>query len=483
MTPGILVRVGLVVRTPFPVGTSVWQSGSDRWNLTVFAKATYALVHGGKSDLSPQQVPIAPRDRAPSKTTADIVVVGHAHAAPDRPVQGVLTRLRIGDLERALRVERVDGSIPELGPREPGWPEDIENDDDARSWARRFASDQARFDGPPPEAFDFEIFSIAPQLQRPAALQLESAIVLEHLHPTELLLATRLRLIRPRARRIHPKTGDAHELLLAADTLWVDADDGTVSVVWRGVTPLGSAPDDVGDVVVTMESAQEGKSVSPSAAPEAGSRHPLDQRHDSVRARSTRTGNTPRTAPLPPLMPSGDTLEMSPVADEDRAAAVIEGASTLADEATTEPLYINLLRCAEIEARLSARADKRAAVLHEEKLSEDDWTRMLEKWTSRVQQECQQGITLRRQRYDDAFTTKLEEHRGPFSPELGARIIVATERGELSELTSDLSLSIDELLKVDRALSHRAAGDEKRQRETTLEVARLRGGESPPGSA
>jgi hypothetical protein len=85
---------------------------------TLIVKGTFKVKSDGRVDLAETQLPIAygdttypdgsgtqfEADVAPFKPRADIVVVGHAHAPGEAAVQGLDVSLRVGAMQRVLRV-------------------------------------------------------------------------------------------------------------------------------------------------------------------------------------------------------------------------------------------------------------------------------------------------------------------------------------------------------------------------------------------
>lgn len=86
---------------------------------------------------------------------------------------------------------------------------------------------------PLPEDLDPLFFQAAPPDQTTREIKPNEKIVLENLHPQHGHLVTTLPGLRPRAVADRA-TGEREEIMLVADTLWIDADRGIASVVWRG---------------------------------------------------------------------------------------------------------------------------------------------------------------------------------------------------------------------------------------------------------
>jgi hypothetical protein len=255
---------------PFSVGTLFWQDQKGSFTLSVCAKGTFLLLNDREAALSELQEPIsearfvdddplaslyAPADLVPFKPRADIVVVGHAYAPEERPVDALVARFSVGGLSKtigvvgdrvwtegpdglepgppvpftkmALRFERaargpdnpvgvdltrvptvseaalpnletvddafVDGRVVGCGPIPPGWAaRRALLDPDAWRWA----DDRA---GPAPASFNFGFYNAAPRDQQVDLLRHGSIIALENLNRTHPRLETRLPLVRAKA--------------------------------------------------------------------------------------------------------------------------------------------------------------------------------------------------------------------------------------------------------------------------------------------
>jgi hypothetical protein len=289
----------------------VWQPRVSAYALTLICKATFEL-RPNECVLAPEQEEpsdadtywnddsrrsvVAPSDRAPYKPRADVVLVGHAYAPKREPARSIMTRLVVGEIDKAIEVwcdrgvrtragqllegqrqtkmlltwERAAGgpetsnpvgmrfdappdhygmvAIPNLQPPgvHLGKPGDtfvpIGYGPIAPHWpgrtlklyrhAARFAASGWE-EQPIPENFDYGYFNVAPPDQQVAELRPNERIVLENLHPQHERLVTSLPGIRPRAVADRA-TGEREEVALAADTLWIDTDRGIFTLVWRG---------------------------------------------------------------------------------------------------------------------------------------------------------------------------------------------------------------------------------------------------------
>ncbi len=109
-----------------------------------------------------------------------------------------------------------------------------------------------------PEDFDWAYFNAAPRDQQVAGyLRGDERVTLEGLHPEIARLETTLPGIRPRCfvRRAGDDASALEEARLVLDTAWIDADKGTLVLVWRGAIPVRSKHfEDIAAVIVGQES-------------------------------------------------------------------------------------------------------------------------------------------------------------------------------------------------------------------------------------
>jgi len=110
----------VVNSTPFLVGFLPWEDLEGRPKLTVVLKATLAIRHGEVTAIASEQLPLFladvpysddpnatvrfEADMAPFKPSADIVLVGKAHAPGGRPVTDLEVKLRVGSLEKSIHI-------------------------------------------------------------------------------------------------------------------------------------------------------------------------------------------------------------------------------------------------------------------------------------------------------------------------------------------------------------------------------------------
>jgi hypothetical protein len=239
-------------------------------------------------DNSPMRTVRAASDLVPYRPAVDVTAVGHARAPAGHPVAALSVRLALyrgaalldktihvfGDravatpmqvalFERIpLRYERAYGGLLfEKNPLGLGAGRDavalpnlVSPLDPARVAGfgpiSRYGAERRKLlgDAPKkrvegailevPDGFGWEYFHNAPDDQRIPALHGDEWLILDGMHPLRSRLQTQL----PGARavaRVYPATPDPiRDLELVADTLTIDGDAETFSVVWRGAFPL-----------------------------------------------------------------------------------------------------------------------------------------------------------------------------------------------------------------------------------------------------
>ncbi len=285
--PVELVSVG---DAPSACAAVAWRVG-DELRITVVVKATFGVVPDGEARaVAPP--PIVVRDvyfrddprrslrmcseTAPYLAQAEVLLAGHAYALPQRPVTSLTARLAVlrgTDLifdkavivagERGSRGElkpfqhapllyelaRFDPELNPVGvPPERGEPRIFSPRSPthvagmgplSRTWPARARAlggappgplEGLRLDIPP--GVDWGYFQASPADQRMDFLQGDETIVLSGLHPTLPVARTRLPGVTPRAR-VYRDGAPQQDLALFADTLAVDTDQQTLTVVFR----------------------------------------------------------------------------------------------------------------------------------------------------------------------------------------------------------------------------------------------------------
>lgn len=234
------------LRLHAPLAASVihWQAPHPA--ITVVVSATFELTDEPTLERHPIPLdrevagPVAPErwrvsEEVPWKKSPEVLLVGHACGATPSDVLPV--RLAVGTVDKRcvavagapsehiplssafLRTAEHGGEITRTAPTTPRVP----------GWDRRRL----------PAETDFEAFNCAPRDQRLRVLEPGMPIRLEGTLMGLGQCETRIPRFRPAAFLADPESPpDAwRALALTCDTLWLDADAGVGTVVWRGVCP------------------------------------------------------------------------------------------------------------------------------------------------------------------------------------------------------------------------------------------------------
>jgi hypothetical protein len=489
---------------PLPVGSLVWLTWSGAFVLTVVCKATF-LLRSVESPLAEEQDPIFDADQywnddprealrvatdlVPFKRRADVILVGHGFAPAGDPVRSLRVRLSVAGVDKSIEIygDRVythegvfrDGSrftkspllwrhaaggpgtanpvgirhdapwdtygqrlLPRLqppglwvtgpevipivgfGPIAPTWPQRLEKlHVHARGW------DPQRWNQRPlPRDIDTAYFNAATADQQVEAIRPDERIVLENLHPVLSHLATNLFPVVPVAVVERPGQ-PAEGAPFVCDTMWIDSDRGVCTLSWRARILL-SGPNDPGRVVVTLAGMP--------AAPILG--------ETTVAGAPSLTGRPASAAPGPtPAAPPGPAARPPPAASSPPPPPA-------------DPFSVE--RCAAIAASY-ARTRDQVALLAENGLTEDEWDALEQRWAQALRLDAEQDRTDRLATYDRAYVARLEEERGPITPEAYARLALAHERDRaaLTRALRDLELPWGATPRILRVFSERMAAD------------------------
>jgi hypothetical protein len=303
-----------------PVGGFFWQPRFGGHAFVVVAKATFelrpklarlamvqdALTSGDRHwQDDPAQSVYAPDDLVPFRDGVDVTLVGDAVAHKPAGSHTLVTRLRVGDVDKKivvfgerwsnedgritrgkpfrrmpLRYEHAhggDGSdnpigidrhrdsgdrilLPSLepygrrgeagdiacfGPIPTSWPSRRRALGDV---ADTFSA--ARWREQPLPAIERSFFNAAPHDQRLDELSADERLLLENLHPHLPRLDCALPGLQPRA--FVERSGGAREVFLQADALWIDMTRLRCTVTWRGSFEVAH-PQANGRVLVALE--------------------------------------------------------------------------------------------------------------------------------------------------------------------------------------------------------------------------------------
>jgi len=94
-------------------------------------------------------------------------------------------------------------------------------------------------------------------------------------------------------------------------------------------------------------------------------------------------------------------------------------------------------------------------------LSEDDWDAFEHRWMQVLKKDAEQSRSDRLAAYDDAYVARMEEERGPITPEAYARLVLAHQRDKdaLTRALRELGLPWGATPRIQRVYSDRMAAD------------------------
>jgi hypothetical protein len=232
--------------TPFATGAIAVKAPPRAPGLSLIVKGTFTLAQGEAAQIAPEQQALCgdrylgeasegnlhyEDDFAPFKPRADILIVGHGGRG-----ETAAGSCRVGGQGAALAsfgpVGRSNGDRAKLAGAKGGdwfthhWP--------------RLADDC------PWDYFN----AAAPEMQVEGYLQGDEDVVLGKLHPRHEAFRARLPGLKIRCF-LKQDGGDAAEVDMNLDTLWLDAASDTLVLVWRGLAEAD--PDLDTDVLVVSE--------------------------------------------------------------------------------------------------------------------------------------------------------------------------------------------------------------------------------------
>lgn len=258
-----------------------------------------------------------PNDLVPFKRYAEVFFTGHAYAAHGQPTTSLVASVSLGEWRKAIEVhgdrywasdgrlsatapfvamplrwERASGGpgtwnpvglvpngpvdahgllrvpnflpvglslrsiedpIPPIGfgPLAPVWPERLTK---LRQYARLWRHEGWMHE-PLPDDIDAAYFNAASPDQLLTQLPLGERLVLEFLHPEVPKLATTLETVNVRAM-VQRESAAGQDVRLRCDTMWIDTDSATCTLVWRGVVPL-QHPGERGTITIVSTQPQK----------------------------------------------------------------------------------------------------------------------------------------------------------------------------------------------------------------------------------
>jgi hypothetical protein len=149
-----------------------------------------------------------------------------------------------------------------FGPIATSWPTRREKrGGDTEAWSSRW------MDTPLPADIESSFFNVAPRDQQIEALRDDERLVLENLHPDHPYLVTSLPGVRPLARVERPGA-KGEEMVMTAETLWIDTERGICTLTWRGTVSLNH-PEEPGRVLITWDGVRAQPRTGPLPPPPA----------------------------------------------------------------------------------------------------------------------------------------------------------------------------------------------------------------------
>jgi hypothetical protein len=333
--------------------------------------------------------------------------------------------------------------------------------------------------------------------------------VLEHLHPEHARLEARLPAMRPQVFRLPPPGAGkprVEEIILRADSLWIDTDRAVLVLTWRGLTDAGAA--DAGTLVVDAD--PEGKklrwdrvekrlaevrpptlrlpagglvSASAKRVPAPVGPDPLAVRYDGVSrmgppepvpmqsATLTEAIAKPGSIldePTNPLDPPTMRRIRAPRADTQTVEVVRPAPKAPPPPVTEKPKARNtawpalrkdlgIERYGAICAELAVRGDARAAVLKANLLSEPAWALVDQHWKRAIAQETEEGGRALLLAFDEAYLATQQRLGKPIGVKEYARLQVGIERGDVGQVLGELSLELGDMMRLQRVWTKRLA--------------------------
>ncbi|MFT3770228.1 MAG: DUF2169 domain-containing protein [Minicystis sp.] len=463
----------------------------------------------------PREALRLPTDLVPYKRGAEVIVVGHAHAPHGAPVRSMMARVSVAGCDKIVeiftdRVFSLEGRLREgpafvkapllwkyaaggpgtpnplgirhdappdpygqrlvprfqppgihvtgpdqviptigLGPIAPTWPTRMEKlHHHAATWDHH-----GYWQRPLPREIEASYFNAAPLDQQVEAIRPDERIVLENLHPELTRVATNLSPVVPEA--VVERPGRAPEPApFLCDTMIIDADRGVCTLTWRARIVL-DAQHALGAVRVTLANAPPeiapayGGSVSASAPPPAAS---------ATSGASGAAAGGASTSAWPPASGASGAVAGGGAPARAPAAPAFPPAPL-----GTPGARVPIDRCAAIAASIALRSGDTVAILQENQLTDEDWDEVEFYWSETLKRDASEGEPRRLAAYDRAFVARLEEERGPITPEEYARLALAQDRdrGALTRALRDMGLPWGCTPRILRVFSERIAADPK----------------------
>lgn len=163
--------------------------------------------------------------------------------------------------------------------------------------------------------------------------------------------------------------------------------------------------------------------------------------------------NTPRSDPPPAPATRAEPPRIEP-AKGVRVAPAPEVAGP-----AFEPKDVPIALYGALSAELMIRRGERARVLEEHRLTEPSFARVHAHWTAEMGRETARGESKLLAQFDEAYVETMGRLRTPIGIPEYAAIQVAIERGAVDKQLSALSLSLSDLMRVQRVWTRRMADE------------------------
>lgn len=124
-----------------------------------------------------------------------------------------------------------------------------------------------------------------------------------------------------------------------------------------------------------------------------------------------------------------------------------------------DPKDVSVATYGAVSAELMIRRGERAKVLEAHDLGEPAWARIHAHWTAEMGRETARGESRLLAQFDAAYVETLGRLRKPIGVPEYAALLVAIERGEVDKQLAALSLSLSDLMRVQRVWTRRLADD------------------------
>jgi hypothetical protein len=250
---------------PFVVGIVRWHT-PERY-LTVIVKATYDLSSSGHATLNTTQLGLAgdyrgmlpggaqalehASDFSPLKARAEVLLVGHAHAAT--AVNSIPITLRVDDMIRRAVVR-----CPVATNQALLCQSSITTDGEPRLAPR--AAQGPDLSQPLGAGFDFATYNVAARDQQVEHLNSAAQLGLTGLLQGGVHRDVRLPGHRPELYFVPSRTPGAvvQQIAVVCDTLWIHSDRELATLCWRGSLPLPSGAGEEAFVAVSERSRGQG---------------------------------------------------------------------------------------------------------------------------------------------------------------------------------------------------------------------------------